>query len=131
MGVKGLMKKALKKCDIARKLRSGMTDAERRLWAKIRNKQLGYKFRRQQQIGEYIVDFVCLDRKLIVEIDGGQHAESKKDEVRDKWLAHEGYQVIRFWNNEVSANIRGVLERLKEKLSPPSISPPQGGRRRG
>jgi very-short-patch-repair endonuclease len=100
----------------SRKLRRNQTDAERNLWAKIRSKQLnGAKFRRQQIIGPYVVDFVNFDSNLIVEVDGGQHGRDKirnKDEERTKWLQQRGYQVIRFWDNEVLQNIDSVLEKI-------------------
>ena len=83
----------------------------------LRNRQLGgLKFRRQQSLGNYIVDFVSFDVKLIIEVDGGQHNElvtTEKDEQRTKWLEGKGYQVIRFWNNEVLENVDGVLMKIK------------------
>lgn len=88
------------------------------LWSKLRNRQLdGIKFRRQQPLGSYIVDFISFDKKLIIEIDGGQHNELKtimKDNQRATWLQDEGFHVIRFWNNEVMQNIEGVLMKIKE-----------------
>ena len=78
------------------------------------------KFRRQHLIGKYIVDFVHLERKIIIELDGGQHLENKKDELRDKWLKERGYDVLRFWDNEVLTNVEGVLEVIKEKILSPS-----------
>src|SRR5581483_1370190 len=93
----------------ARQLRKSMTDAERRLWSKLRGQQLaGLKFRRQAPIGPYIVDFVCLERKLVVEVDGGQHARDGTDDRRTAWLEREGYRVIRFWNNDILRNTEGV-----------------------
>ena len=112
------MKHKLEKTGIARKLRRNMTDAERRIWNKIRKKQLGIRFRRQQQIGDYIVDFVCLEHKLVGEIDGGQHSESERDERRDDWLRREGYEVVRFWNSDVLRNADGVLAMIRERISP-------------
>ena len=79
------------------------------------------KFRRQQPIGPYIVDFVSMEKKLIIEVDGGQHAEgeiSVRDEKRAIWLSKEGYRILRFWNNEVLTNIEGVLEKIREALTP-------------
>jgi len=103
-----------------RKLRRNQTDAEERLWMNIRDRQLnGIKFRRQQPIGNYIVDFVSFEKKLIIEIDGGQHNYSQiinQDELRTDWLIKDGYQVIRFWNNEVLENLEGVLLKIKETL---------------
>jgi very-short-patch-repair endonuclease len=97
---------------IARTLRKRATDAENLLWTHLRSKQFeGHKFRRQQPIGSYIVDFVCFERRIVIEVDGGGHAiEKVKDNDRDKWLRNEGFKVLRFWNNEVLQNIDGVLE---------------------
>ena len=98
----------------ARALRRNQTDAEGLLWHHLRSKQLGgFKFRRQHPVGPYIADFICLSHKLIVEIDGGQHAEQKvRDSRRDAFLRGESYRVLRFWNNEVFENCFGVLERI-------------------
>jgi very-short-patch-repair endonuclease len=93
----------------ARKLRSRMTDAERLLWRNLRQEAFGRKFRRQAPIGPYIVDFVCFEQSLVLEIDGGQHLESDADRIRDGWLAGQGFRVLRFWNHEVLGNIDGVL----------------------
>jgi len=93
---------------LARKLRSTPTDAEIRLWSRLRRKQLaGFRFRRQHPLGPYVVDFFCAAAKLIVEVDGGQHAND--GDARTRWLEARGYRVIRFWNNEVLANTEGVL----------------------
>lgn len=105
------------------------------LWRQLRLWQIdGYKFRRQQPLGHYIVDFVCLEKRLVVEVDGGQHAEQqmKYDSERDAWLAAQGFSVLRFWNDEVLKNIDGVKEIILNKLqSTPFLNPsPQGGRRR-
>lgn len=87
---------------------------------RLRHKQLdGVKFRRQQPIGAYIVDFASFEKKLVIEIDGGQHNEEEmreRDEERTTWLKERGYQVLRFWNNEVLMNMEGVLERIRETL---------------
>jgi very-short-patch-repair endonuclease len=97
-----------------------MTDAEIKLWKHLNRKQLAVKFRRQCPIGSYIVDFVSFDGRVIVEVDGGKHVESKTDESRDKWLVSQGFKVLRFWNNEVLTNLKGVLEaNRKEIFSPP------------
>ena len=100
-------------------LRESRTDAEGLLWHYLRNKQLGgYKFRRQQPIGPYIVDFACLPQKLLIELDGGQHAEQHPyDQKRDAFLRAKGYNILRFWNNEVFENCFGMLERIYEMLS--------------
>ena len=114
------LSKERSKKNIARKLRRDQTDAERTLWIRLRNKQLGgVKFRRQQPVGPYIVDFIDFDNRLVVEIDGGQHNEEemrKKDENRTMWLRERGYQVLRFWDNEVLCNVDGVLEKILAAL---------------
>lgn len=103
----------------AKQLRSNSTDAERNFWAHIRNRRLeGWKFRRQLPVGQYIVDFACPELRLIIEIDGGQHAEQViYDLSRTRFLQSKGYRVVRFWNNEVLGNIEGVLEALTLTLS--------------
>ena len=103
---------------IARHLRRHATDVERKLWHQIRDKQIeGFRFRRQRPIGKFIVDFICLEAKLIIELDGGQHATAvTKDEKRTALLEGLGYRVLRFWNNEVVENMEGVLARLLEAL---------------
>lgn len=117
----------------ARKLRKNTTDAERALWAVLRNRRLaGYKFRRQHPVGSYVVDFACLSRRLIIELDGGQHAvAADRDRRRSRWLESQGFRVIRFWNTEVLENSEGVLDAIQEQLgSGPSPSPgpsPLGG----
>ena len=91
-------------------LRKELTPAERKLWAALRNDQLGITFRRQHAIGVYIPDFVCVEKKLILELDGSQHLQQVQyDEERTKYLNSQGYKVIRFWNNEVMNNIAGVI----------------------
>ena len=94
-----------------------MTPQERKLWYVIRNRQFfGYRFRRQFPIGNYIVDFICREKKIIIEIDGGQHNEPKNleyDNKRTEYLMSEGFQVVRFWNNEIDTNMFGVYEKLK------------------
>jgi very-short-patch-repair endonuclease len=100
---------------LSRNLRKRQTDAENIIWRHLRRKQVeGLRFRRQHPIGRYIVDFVCLEKQLILEIDGGQHAiEIDKDHNRDKWLLAEGYRILRFWNNDVFENLPGVLETIR------------------
>jgi very-short-patch-repair endonuclease len=100
----------------AKKSRRLQTDAESLIWHRIRNRQLGHKFRRQAPIGIYTVDFLCIELKLVIEIDGGQHAENQKDEIRTEFLNGLGYKVIRFWNNDVLENIEGVLNTLRNAL---------------
>jgi len=104
---------------IAKALRKNLTDSERKLWRYLRARQLeGLKFRRQEPIGGYIVDFVCFEKHLVIEVDGGQHAQEKnKDAVRDAWLREQGFRVLRFWDNEVMANTEGVLDSIRENLS--------------
>ena len=117
----------------ARQLRKNLTDAERVLWRKLRFWQIdGCKFRRQQPLGRYIVDFVCLEKRLVVEVDGGQHAEDTNyDTDRDAWLRNQSFTVLRFWNHDVLKNIEGVMNVIVEKLqSTPFLHPsPQGGRK--
>lgn len=105
--------------DKARLLRKNSTDAEKRLWGWLRNRGLnGWKFRRQFPIGQYIVDFECHELKLIVEADGGQHAKRQLYDIRrTEYLQSKGYQIVRFWNNEVLGNLEGVLEALTLSLS--------------
>jgi len=101
----------------ARDLRRGITPAERRLWSALRGRSLnGCKFRRQHPIGCFIVDFVCLERRLIIEVDGGQHAENPDDERRTAWLEAQGWRVLRFWNDEVRENLDAVAERIMRCL---------------
>jgi len=90
-------------------LRKEPTPAERKLWAIIRNDQLGVNFRRQHAIGKYIPDFVCIEKKLIIELDGSQHLEQEEYDKETKCLNLLGYKVVRFWNNEVTNNIDGVI----------------------
>ena len=102
----------------ARRLRRDSTDAELKLWDRLRSRLLhGHKFVRQTPIGPCIVDFVCRDRWLVVEVDGSQHADNPSDVQRDQWLMDRGYRVLRFWNNEVLQNIDGVLEKIAATLS--------------
>lgn len=110
----------------AKVLRGTMTDTEQRLWHSLRGKQLdGYRFRRQVVMGNYIADFVCLERRLVVEVDGGQHQSAAQyDSRRDAYLESLGYRVLRFWNNEVLGNLAGVLEKIRGVLASPLPSPP-------
>jgi len=97
---------------IARKLRKNLTEAEKFLWYVLRVNNLGFKFCRQAIIGIYIVDFVCYEKKLIIELDGGQHYENADDKMRDEWLKSQGFTVLRFWNNEVLENRDGVVLKI-------------------
>ena len=103
----------------AKELRNNPTEAERILWQHLRFRQFGgYKFRRQQPLGNYIVDFVCLGKRLVVEVDGGQHnSQHSYDERRDAWLEQQGFRVLRFWNNEVLQNVEGVKGAIWQALT--------------
>jgi very-short-patch-repair endonuclease len=104
----------------ARALRVAMTDAERRLWACLRGRRLvSYKFRRQHPIGRYIVDFACIEHRLAVEADGGQHCDNEADERRTASLERRGWRVLRFWNTDILTNSEGVQEMIFEALSQP------------
>ena len=107
---------------LARNLRKNSTIQERRLWNLLKNRQFhNLKFKRQQPIGDYIVDFICKEAKIIIEIDGGQHNEPENieyDKTRTEYLNTLGYKVVRFWNNEIYENIEGVVLRLKEEINP-------------
>ena len=104
----------------AKALRSNQTEAEQRLWYRLRaHRFMGLKFKRQKPMGCYIVDFVCLEHRLIIELDGGQHAEQVAyDQHRDAWLRSQGYTILRFWNNDVMQQLEGVLEQIRCTLSP-------------
>lgn len=101
--------------DLARKLRKQQTDAENLLWWLLRNRQLlNCKFRRQFVIESYIVDFVCLDAKLVIELDGSQHMQQgEEDRIRTTQLQQYGFTVLRFWNNDVLNNIEAVMEKIR------------------
>ncbi|MBC8287242.1 MAG: endonuclease domain-containing protein [Nitrospinae bacterium] len=103
----------------ARKLRNNATDAEIKLWSALKNRQLGsFKFRRQSPVGKYIVDFICHENCLVIEVDGGQHMESlRKDDERTAWLQSQGYRVIRFWNDQVLKETEVVLEEILRVLN--------------
>ncbi len=114
-----------------RRLRRDMTDAERALWWRLRYRQVdGCRFRRQHPIGPYIADFACLELTLVVELDGGQHADAATDRVRDAWLRRHGWDVMRFWNHDVLqqpvAVAEAVLLRLRKRRPHPGL-PPQAG----
>ena len=111
-----------------------MTDAERRLWAKLRLGQVAdLRFRRQEVVGPYIADFVCWPLRLVIEVDGGQHSEPGIDGARDAYLSANGFRVVRFWNNEVLTNMDGVLQviveaaRERAQQAPTQPSPGGGG----
>ncbi len=106
--------------NLAKTMRSNLTEAELKLWLLLKAKKFyGYKFKRQVLIGNYIVDFLCPEAHLIVEVDGGQHNTDlniELDAQRTFYLEKEGFRVLRFWNNEVLENIEGVCQRLREVL---------------
>src|SRR5580698_6968323 len=129
---------------VARQLRARMTDAERKLWFALKDRRFAaFKFRRQVPVGPYIADFLCFEKRLIVEVDGGQHADSVRDAERDNWLAQNEFQVLRFWNSDVLQNLEGVLTSLSEQLdrtphpssrlreTPPSPARGEGKKRAG
>lgn len=116
---------------LARTLRKQQTNAEKLLWSRLRNRQLeGCKFRRQQPIGPYITDFLNLEPKLIIELDGGQHSEQQEqDNQRTRYLQALGYRVLRFWNHEVLGDLEAVLEAIRIAIvvrSPHPIPLPEG-----
>jgi very-short-patch-repair endonuclease len=116
----------------ARTLRQNRTDAERALWQKLRRKQLdGLRFRQQVPLGPYIVDFLCARHRLIIEVDGGQHAGANVDRARTAWLEGRGFRILRFWNNDVLQNLDGVIEEIflalrSEGSPPPHPAPIEG-----
>lgn len=107
-------------------LRKNPTDAERLLWHHLRDRRLaGYKFRRQHPIGAFIADFVCIERRIVIEVDGGQHAsQSQEDDLRTARLKSKGYGVVRFWNHEVLKDTQAVLEAILGILEPDAPSHP-------
>ena len=117
----------------ARELRSNPTDAERVLWCHLRLRHIGgYKFRRQRPIGPYIVDFVCLEKYVVIEVDGGQHRQRRLyDARRGGWLREKGFTVLRFWDDEVLKQVENVKQAIWEALGAPLFnSPPRRGRRK-
>jgi len=107
-----------RKVKIERGLRRQSTNAEMVLWLSLRDRRLcGVKFVRQEAIDNFVVDFVCREKKLIIEVDGGQHSENAKDRARDGILCAEGYRVLRFWNSDILQNKSGVLEAIAAALS--------------
>ncbi|MFA6062437.1 MAG: endonuclease domain-containing protein [Gallionella sp.] len=111
--------------DNAKALRHNQTDAEQKLWYLLRaHRFMGRKFKRQKPIGRYVVDFVCLEEKLVIELDGSQHLENiDYDKERDSWLRNHGYTVLRFWDNEMLNAMDGVLERIRLALLQKTLSP--------
>jgi very-short-patch-repair endonuclease len=98
---------------LQRKLRSQMTDAEKRLWQRLRGRQMaGFKFRRQHPFMDFVLDFVCLETRLVVEVDGSQHQDNLRDRARDQRLHEAGFRVLRFWNNQVLEETDAVVEAI-------------------
>lgn len=107
----------------ARDLRKAMTDSERMLWRRLRGEQLGVKFRCQHPFQHYVLDFACLERRLVIEVDGGQHVDAQShDDKRTQALIAAGFRVLRFWNNEVLNDTEAVVQAIWNALTP---SPPQ------
>lgn len=106
--------------DNAKRLRREMTEAEKKLWYQLRGHRfLGLKFKRQKPVGPYIVDFICTERWLVIELDGGQHQQQNEaDQIRDLYLQSRGYRVLRFWNHEALAEIEAVLEQIRQAIHP-------------
>ena len=131
--MKGQTNRSIIDNHVQRKLRNNMTDAEIHLWQRLRGRQMaGCKFRRQHPFLNYVLDFACLEKRLIVEVDGGQHLDDERDKGRDKCLQEAGLLVLRFWNNEVLRDIDSVAEVIWAALhrdsqvatpSPPQPSP--------
>jgi very-short-patch-repair endonuclease len=120
--------------DRARQLRHNLTDVERKLWYRLRRDQLnGLNFRRQHPVGPYVLDFYCPALRLAIELDGGQHnidRQRRKDDRRTRWLGANGIKLVRFWNNDVTGNLQGVLEeiaRVASELTPSPTLPLSGG----
>ena len=109
----------MKPVSMARRLRHNATDAERRLWSRLRNRQVGgVKFRRQVPIGTFVADFASIEAKLVIEVDGSQHAQAAEaDRLRSDALGSTGYLVLRFWNNDVIDNIDGVVKEIERTLA--------------
>ena len=116
---------------LSRNLRNRPTEAEKKLWSHLCRKQFyGLKFRRQVPVENFIVDFLCFEKRLIIELDGGQHAldeNIQQDKERDHILNSNGFMVLRFWNNEVLSNLDGVLETIRDTAHPHLDPPPTGG----
>ncbi len=111
--------KKLSTLEFAQQLRREMTPQERILWNQIRQEQLGVKFRRQHPMGDYVVDFICLEKKLIIEVDGGQHFDEgaqQYDQMRTAYLMRTGHRILRFSNHDVTENLTGVLQTIADAL---------------
>ena len=131
--MQGQTNKRILRAELQKNLRNAPTNAEARLWQRLRHRQLdGCKFRRQHPFGDFILDFVCFERKVVVELDGSQHADaSAYDHVRSQFLESAGFVVLRFWNNETFENEEGVLEvilrTLRDRTTPSPPNPPLEG----
>src|SRR5690606_20869466 len=126
-GGEGWGEGASMKPDHARQMRAEPTEAEARLWSRLRNQQLGFKFRRQHRIGGYIADFVCVERRLVVEADGGQHLEQAADDgTRTRDLQAAGYRVLRFWNHDVLQATEDVMAEIWRALNDASVASERG-----
>ena len=130
--MKGQTNRSIIDNGLQRKLRGDMTDAEKRLWQRLRGRQMaGFKFRRQHPFMDFVLDFVCLETRLVVEVDGSQHQDSLRDRVRDQRLHEAGFRVLRFWNNQVLEETDAVVDAIWAALhaesgidpSPPRPSP--------
>lgn len=119
----GTKSEGMKPVGMARSLRHNATDAERRLWSRLRNRQVGgVKFRRQVPIGSFVADFASVEAKLVIEVDGSQHAEAvEADRLRSDALGDAGYLVLRFWNNDLIENIDGVVREIERTLAARSV----------
>jgi crossover junction endodeoxyribonuclease RuvC len=117
---------------IARALRRDATEAEKRVWQRLRAHQPGAKFRRQQPIEGYVVDFVSFEHRLVIEIDGGQHSEDDEyEQARTRCLEANGFRILRFWNNDVMENIEGVFDRIVAALRERTAAPLPSRERKG
>ena len=132
--MKGQTNRQILDARLQRNLRNAPTDAERLLWRRLKSRQIdGFKFRRQPPYGDYILDFVCLEHRIIVEVDGSQHLDAAAyDEKRSRFLRAAGFKVLRFWNNDVLAELDGVLEVIRRELvarveNPSPPNPPLEG----
>jgi very-short-patch-repair endonuclease len=115
----------------ARALRARMTDAERKLWFALRDRRFAnFKFRRQVPVGPFVADFICYTARVVVEVDGGQHADSSTDDRRDRWFAANDFMVLRFWNNDVLSNLEGVLTSILDILRERTPHPARAARGR-
>ena len=131
--MKGQTNRNILDAHLQKRLRNGPTDAERKLWQRLKNRQIeGCKFRRQHPYEDYVLDYVCLERNLVVELDGGQHMDAVAyDEKRTLLLEKAGFRVLRFWNSDVFVSIDGVLEtiylELVARVTPSPPNPPLEG----